>query len=114
MRSHTGEKPFICNVEGCDKSFSTSSSCKRHVLTHGHQNAKLGLLLVQSSKKRERVDDVDELPSKESTKRLCSRVEEVIPMQVTPLELKIVEEVMKDLEIPVIDPKKMTLGFILN
>jgi hypothetical protein len=44
--------------------------------------------------------------------------QEVIPVQpavpVAPLEMKIVEEAMEDLENPVIDPKKMTLGFILN
>lgn len=34
MRSHTGEKPFRCTVEGCTKRFSTSSSCKRHAMAH--------------------------------------------------------------------------------
>jgi uncharacterized Zn-finger protein len=121
MRSHTGEKPFLCTVDGCDKSFSTSSSCKRHILTHGHQNSKLNVLLLQS-KKRERIDPVDEMPTKQPTKRLCSRPD-MTPLALTseevqPMALKIVEEVMKEMELemqsPTIDTAKMTLGFILN
>jgi len=117
MRSHTGEKPFICTFDGCDKSFSTSSSCKRHILTHGHQNSKLNLLLLQT-KKRERIDPVDEMPTKQPTKRLRVDLTPVTltAEEVKPAALKIVEEVMMEmeLELPVIDPKKMALGFILN
>jgi hypothetical protein len=39
---HTGEKPYKCNVPECNKAFSTSSSLKRHVLSHS-QVSWLGL-----------------------------------------------------------------------
>jgi len=41
MRSHTGEKPFACTAKGCGKIFSTSSSCKRHILTHQYKNPQM-------------------------------------------------------------------------
>ena len=35
MRAHTGEKPFVCTVPGCDKKFSILSNLKRHYRIHG-------------------------------------------------------------------------------
>ncbi|KAJ3748982.1 hypothetical protein DFH05DRAFT_1591510 [Lentinula detonsa] len=34
LNSHTGEKPFICPVEGCGRSFSVLSNMRRHARVH--------------------------------------------------------------------------------
>lgn len=34
MYSHTGEKPFACNVEGCGRHFSVVSNLRRHRKVH--------------------------------------------------------------------------------
>jgi insecticidal toxin complex protein TccC len=34
MRTHTGEKPFDCAEDGCSKSFTTSEARAAHVWTH--------------------------------------------------------------------------------
>jgi len=34
MRTHTGEKPYSCEYDSCDKSFSRLFSLKIHVSTH--------------------------------------------------------------------------------
>ena len=31
IRAHTGEKPFKCNIEGCDKSYISNSHLQRHI-----------------------------------------------------------------------------------
>ncbi|ODQ49936.1 hypothetical protein SAICODRAFT_45789, partial [Saitoella complicata NRRL Y-17804] len=33
-RTHTSEKPFRCEVDGCDKWFSRSDNLKAHRRTH--------------------------------------------------------------------------------
>jgi Zinc finger, C2H2 type len=38
MYSHTGEKPFACNVEGCGRQFSVVSNLRRHKKVHKNES----------------------------------------------------------------------------
>lgn len=39
MYSHTGEKPFACDVEGCGRHFSVVSNLRRHKKVHKEEGA---------------------------------------------------------------------------
>ena len=34
VRSHTGERPFVCNWAGCDKTYARQEHLKRHMVSH--------------------------------------------------------------------------------
>ncbi|KAJ7647101.1 hypothetical protein FB45DRAFT_188943 [Roridomyces roridus] len=42
LNSHTGEKPFVCPVEGCGRSFSVLSNMRRHARVHSNPNGEAG------------------------------------------------------------------------
>ena len=42
MYSHTGEKPFACNVEGCGRHFSVVSNLRRHKKVHKGEASSTG------------------------------------------------------------------------
>lgn len=54
LNSHTGEKPFVCPLEGCGRSFSVLSNMRRHARVHTQP----------TGKEKEGLSDTNDDPSK--------------------------------------------------
>jgi len=40
VRIHTGDKPYVCPFDSCNKRFAQSTNLKSHILTHAKSNSK--------------------------------------------------------------------------
>jgi len=124
MRSHTGEKPYVCPMKGCHKGFSTSSSCKRHKLTHlkenkspkvhslvvGAANAALGISALASLGHLAAIAAVVGTPSYSRVPLREPKFEEVLPwMQGN--RYHAIQDYRNDMRA---EEKKMAVSFLLN
>jgi len=46
MCKHTGQKPFKCDVDGCNKTYTTAANLRAHQKRHGNK-ALTGMLNVK-------------------------------------------------------------------
>ena len=61
MKIHTGEKPFPCIHEGCDKKFSTSGNLSRHRKVHQKKMKELPGVVLPAPSTEELLVDEDQL-----------------------------------------------------
>ena len=41
VRIHTGDRPYVCPFDSCNKRFAQSTNLKSHILTHAKSSARL-------------------------------------------------------------------------
>ncbi|KAJ2792099.1 hypothetical protein GGI18_000657 [Coemansia linderi] len=77
MHSHTGEKPYECTWDGCEKRFSVMSNLRRHQRIHERQRQKYANVQQQQHNQIKPADASGDESSDESTTPLASQMHAV-------------------------------------